>query len=652
MQALYRQTLLNQDVVEWLNHPRELFAEMYRLSQIQASFIEFINSRSGVVSVYLHNKRNNMVLSTPFMLSELPQFPNHQVFEQYDYANNSVQWQYRQIGNEVQSNPSSARVISMVAGIPATNKQGAIAINMNEKYVAESIMAGDDYLLWLDADNHVLLAKNEASRQFYAEHAEQILSTKQSSFFLKDHFVISSVSEAGKWKLLTILPTSVLENGLSDKSAYKTLILVLCLALTVLLSLYFRYIRREQDKLKDLKIRQNLGDFRIGLITDLLNGKPVLADLEERSRQYEINLTGGGYQVIVFQIDDYYQYLLTKTNNERFFMNKIIFNAIKWTFALKFNAHIISTQLERVTVLICHDVPDEAGQGKLEETIHYIQNDIRDNCGLTVCVGVSDIATDIAHVHACHAHAMMAIDYKSIYGKHAVIYYERMSFSKSPSLQQLSQKIHQISDYLQEGRLDRIEICLEDILGELIANQQFTLDWVHAIFANMMSTIMKFTIEHRIDINHHCKEDVFITLYSYEFLEDKKTYILKICSVIIDLMQTKPVETSSTTKVIIEYIDKHFDQPISLNILADRLSMSSSYLSVVIKNHLGIGFVEYISKLRIQKAIKLLDNNQLTIQHIAEQCGYDTVHTFIRQFKKVYQIPPNEYRLRKRNEEM
>ncbi|MEI7026522.1 helix-turn-helix domain-containing protein [Paenibacillus sp. y28] len=650
LQALYRQILLNKNVLEWLNHPSELASEMYRLSQIQTTFIDYINSHSGIASLYLHNKQNNMVLSTRFMLSDLPQFSHKRVFEQAEKTGDSPQqWHWLPLGQEM----GNARIISMSAGIPAKNRWGTVAINIHEAYMAKTIMEGSPYLIWLDADNQVLLSTNETVRQFYEQHADYIWGAKQSALFYKGFLILSSVSDTGGWKLLTIMPESELMQGQAEKSTYKYVLVVVCLALAALLTWYFRYIRREQDKLKDVKIQRNLDDFRKGLMTDLLNGKQVPADLEEKAAEYGMNLTGSGYQVIVFQLDDYYNYLLTKTSNERFFMNKIIFNSIKWTFALQFNAYMMTTQPEKVTVLICYDEPGDAPQRKLSETIRYIQDDIKDNSGLTVCVGVSELCTELAQVHLCYSHAMRAVDYKSIYGKHAVIHYEQLSFSNASAPQhQLSPGLEDIAHYLKEGRLDLIEARLETILGELTASGQFTLDWIHALFANIMSVIMKFVIEQRIDLAQYTEEDVFISLYSYEFLEEKKAYVLKVCAIIIGVMQSKPEETSSTAALIMDYIDKHYDQPISLNILAGKLSMSPSYLSVVIKNQIGIGFVEYISKLRIQKAVKLLENERLTIMQIAEQCGYDTVHTFIRQFKKVHQVPPNEFRTRRRSEKM
>ncbi|MDQ1914916.1 helix-turn-helix domain-containing protein [Paenibacillus sp. GD4] len=651
IQSIYRQMLQNRDLREWLTIPGEIAPEMYRLSQIQSSFFDVINSHSGIASIYLHNKKNNMILSTPFMLSELPQFPNRSIFEQYDYSD-ATQWSWSVLPNEMKDNPGSSAIISMTAGIPSRNKTGALAINLNQAYVADTLMKDNAYVLWLDPNDQVLLAKNEETKDFFLKFAEHILSVKQAPYLYKDHLVLSSASDIGGWKLITIIPQDILVQGQPGNPLYKYLILLVCFALGLLLFLYFRYTRREQEKLHEVRVKQNMDDFQKGLITDLLTGKPLPEGQEQKAKAYGLNLKGVAYQVVVFEIDDYYNFLRSKSDSERFFMNKILYNAIKWTFVLRFNAHPVNSGLDRVTVLLCYDELNDEVRDELERTIRYIQNDIRDNCGLTVCTGVSNVVRELEQVHSCYANAAMAVEYKSIYGKHSVIYYDKLGLTGATSLMKFSKEIHRIHDYLKAGNVSKIEESLHSILDELIRNEQFTLEWIHAFFANIMASIMKYAFENRIDINHLCKEDVFITLYSYEFLEEKKAYILKLCSVMIEQMRSKPEEASTTGKVIIEYIDKHFDKPISLNILAEKLALSPSYLSVYIKNQLGVGFVEYISTLRVQKALKLMDNESLTIQQIAEQCGYDTVHTFIRQFKKVHQLPPNEYRTQRRNKKM
>jgi len=646
LQAVHRELLLNRDVSEWLNHSQDLISDMYRLSVIQNTFARIVNNHSGLASVHLHNKTNDLVLSTSFMLSSLRDFPDREIFEEFYERRTNFVWKPLISGSE--NNASGQNLIAAVFGMPNQGKNGAVAIQVSERYIAEQIMDGNEYMIWLDGEDRPLVAKNPQSLRFFQENREHILNVKQSSFVYKDHFVIFSVSEEGNWKLVTVMPESVLADGSAEQQPFAYLVLFLVMATGLLTFLYLRHTRRLQNLNFESKMRQGLEDFRKGFIADLLTGKPVRVD---KAKEYGIDLAGCGFQVAVLQIDNYYNYLLGRSDQERLFTNKIIFNAIRWTFALKFNAYIVNTDYEKIAVLLCYDTISESVSIKLDETIRYLQEDIRANFGLTLCAGVSEIVDDVANVPDCYAHALRALEYKTVYGKQSLIHYGKLPQQKNIPAVLAADRVQRIAEELQQGRLDRIEAILDEELQNLISEGLATPDGIQVFFANVMSILMKFVIERRIDLNEVCGEDVFLTLISYEFLEEKRDYVLNVCCKLIE-RTAKPSGSGAMAKLVADYLDKHFDKPISLNILADKLSMSPSYLSVFIKNHFGVGFVEYINRLRIQKALKLLENDKLTIQQIAEQCGYDTVHTFIRQFKKLYSMPPNEYRKKLTAEKM
>ncbi len=96
---------------------------------------------------------------------------------------------------------------------------------------------------------------------------------------------------------------------------------------------------------------------------------------------------------------------------------------------------------------------------------------------------------------------------------------------------------------------------------------------------------------------------------------------------------------------ILEYINDNCTNPlISLDFLSDKFNNDSKYLSALIKNKLGIGFHEYITNLRIDKAKVLLTTTDLSQQDILEQCGFTNRQTFSRVFKKTTGSTPSEYK--------
>jgi len=97
----------------------------------------------------------------------------------------------------------------------------------------------------------------------------------------------------------------------------------------------------------------------------------------------------------------------------------------------------------------------------------------------------------------------------------------------------------------------------------------------------------------------------------------------------------------------IRYIKENFSSTdISLNLLAEYFFVSQSYLAKTIKQKAGTNFTDYLNRLRIDMAIKLLldENIEYTIKDISNKVGYNSQHYFSRAFKNYMGVSPNKYR--------
>jgi len=95
---------------------------------------------------------------------------------------------------------------------------------------------------------------------------------------------------------------------------------------------------------------------------------------------------------------------------------------------------------------------------------------------------------------------------------------------------------------------------------------------------------------------------------------------------------------------ILEYIDQHLQEGISLAAVAAKFYFNPNYFSSYFKKNIGIGFNRYISILRMKKALEMLNRTDKKIYEIAHDCGYSDVKHFVRLFKQIYGYSPNEYR--------
>lgn len=98
---------------------------------------------------------------------------------------------------------------------------------------------------------------------------------------------------------------------------------------------------------------------------------------------------------------------------------------------------------------------------------------------------------------------------------------------------------------------------------------------------------------------------------------------------------------------IINYLNENYDKKISLEQIAHNMYLSPVYISKIFKEETGESPINYLIKIRLEKAKEILNNNESgSIKSIANQVGYDDVYHFSKLFKKYYGISPLYYRKR------
>ena len=92
------------------------------------------------------------------------------------------------------------------------------------------------------------------------------------------------------------------------------------------------------------------------------------------------------------------------------------------------------------------------------------------------------------------------------------------------------------------------------------------------------------------------------------------------------------------------YIEEHYNEPLTVNELAARLHVSRPYLSALLSRELGMSFKSYLISYRMEKAANFLANTALSIQEIAEAVGYSDYAHFSKSFKNFMRLSPAAFR--------
>ena len=153
------------------------------------------------------------------------------------------------------------------------------------------------------------------------------------------------------------------------------------------------------------------------------------------------------------------------------------------------------------------------------------------------------------------------------------------------------------------------------------------------IFINLFNAVDRMKTS-KTDFNDMLFENIVNTIISVYF---------SLCTT-SNTSKKGTVSIENTFQKALSYINQNYQQNISLTDVANRVYMSSCYLSDCFRKKLNITFKEYLNKTRITHAKQLLATTEHPITFICYECGFSAMATFLRVFNEFEGTTPSHYR--------
>ncbi len=160
------------------------------------------------------------------------------------------------------------------------------------------------------------------------------------------------------------------------------------------------------------------------------------------------------------------------------------------------------------------------------------------------------------------------------------------------------------------------------------------------------------------DKNHQNHFDVIRAKYSRIFMEYSKQdfntastrlYVIELLAELVENFTVKMKYDMANSKgreeliKVLNYIQYHYSENISLKMLSEKTYYSQTYLSHFFRKRLNMTFTEYLSTIRLQHAMKFMRKG-MTITEISEETGFSSTNAFILTFKKKYGTTPGQFK--------
>jgi len=108
-------------------------------------------------------------------------------------------------------------------------------------------------------------------------------------------------------------------------------------------------------------------------------------------------------------------------------------------------------------------------------------------------------------------------------------------------------------------------------------------------------------------------------------------------------LQAAGTEPASVAKAR-EWIEKNYSEDVSLSGVARAVNVSAKYFSELFKQATGIAFVDYVGRVRVEKAKHLLADSRRRVSEIAFEVGFQSLSQFNRTFRHATGVSPTQYR--------
>mgnify|MGYP001482656827 CR=1 FL=1 len=195
---------------------------------------------------------------------------------------------------------------------------------------------------------------------------------------------------------------------------------------------------------------------------------------------------------------------------------------------------------------------------------------------------------------------------------------------------------------------------------ELVQSFEKRTDWQTA-FDKLCSAIAEFrypfpvvqlaalrirdTLRQIADLKADSSMNVWDPACCQSFLEFQNQFHQQLAALHAAWLQSGAMRTDhAEINQILQFIHRHYDRDITLKMMARMVAMDENYLSGLFKRKTGESLIQYVQRVRIREAKRLLEQTDLSVVKIGEMVGFANANYFFKIFKRWTGLTPNDYR--------
>ncbi|MDQ0148698.1 response regulator [Eubacterium multiforme] len=376
-----------------------------------------------------------------------------------------------------------------------------------------------------------------------------------------------------------------------------------------------------------------------------LEGRIRNKKLEEEGKKVGIRFNSKFYSVAVIYTDNFID-----ENSEEFLeKDNLIDISIK-----QISDDIMEKYCECVSFIYSGTVVLIGNFDERENVLDFIEG-LNEVCRVSkrivrknVSAGVGQVTDSYLKIRFSYKMARNALHYRMILGSGKAIYIEDVEPDNSVQLQ--------FDENDERELLNAIKIKSKDEIEKIICKLFFRVENLLLPFnkykiylIEITTALLKLVRTYNLDIGDifHENFNCYSHLDNFDSIENVKKWFMERAIKINNLIRRERLNSS---KFIIEkakeYIYENYnDSDISVEKICKYLYVSPTYFSTIFKRETGTSFINYLTTIRLDAALNLLNTTDYKSYIIAKKVGYPEANYFSYVFKKKFGVSPSKYRV-------
>ncbi|WP_312640441.1 response regulator [Hydrogenoanaerobacterium sp.] len=415
-----------------------------------------------------------------------------------------------------------------------------------------------------------------------------------------------------------------------------------------ILELLRRCVEQQQGKQLE-EDRRNISNKvkKTRLLEQLLGGEPI-ETLEQQIQNYDINLSKKNLVVVSIIIDNYKlmeekydEVILTNLKTSVFHMLEQKMREFKLGEVIG-----LSNRLYIYTMSFENDSSLLTIQQKIHTVLSSIAYSFKEFFNLSVTCGVSGIKDGYESIPALYVQAVSAAELRMVYGTGKIITQREVQVVTPKQLHLNEELLHSLIGLLENGNRKQVDDKLYEFCDSVKALCIVDSNDACALYLEVVYITVNRLNAHGIKISDLFQEHInfYEKITRLETIDDMNNWFYNLIQYIYNEIQERNSSKNFKLQNAISYIKQHYTENISLRVVSDYCEMSETYLSRIFTVNTGESFINFVTRLRIQKAKELMTGSNFSISEIAEQVGYESQEHFSRMFKKYTGKSPTSYR--------